>query len=121
MNWQHIQRYLDTAEGRSTSNLCCHVKICWGEEAIAGADATKLHPVAHEIVDKSLRMLDGSITAMFECIKGKGSVTYLHRQHTKTESRYVMVKPHLSCIPMLIFITSTEIIDGLLKVCVPSR
>jgi hypothetical protein len=110
MNWRHVWRYLDTADGRLTSNLRCHAKICWGEEAITGADATKSHCVAHENVEKSLRMLDGSITAMFEHIKGKGSVTYSHRQHTKTESRYVMVEPHLSHIPMLIFITSTEII-----------
>jgi hypothetical protein len=111
MNWRHIQRYLDTADERLTSNLCHHVKICWGKEAITGADAAKSHHVACEIVEKSLRMLDGSITAMFKCIKGKGSVTYLHRPHTKTESWYVMVEPYLSCIHMLIFITSMEIIQ----------
>lgn len=33
-----------------------------------------------------------SITTAFER-KGKGKVTYSHRQHTKTEARYVRVAP----------------------------
>ena len=59
-----------------------------------GADAAKLHAVACEIVEKSLRMQDGSIATMFECFKGNGKVTYSHKQHTKTEARYTRI-----CLP----------------------
>ncbi len=79
LNQWHIWRYLDTADEKSTSNLCCHAKICWGKEVVVGADAAKLHGAAHEIVEKSLRMQDGSITAMFKHVKGSGKVTYSHK------------------------------------------
>lgn len=95
MNWRHVRRYLDTTDGTSTSNLHHHAKICWGEEAVAGADAAKSHGATREIVERSLEMPDGSLTAMFERVKGKGKVTYSHRQHTKTEARYALV-----CLPV---------------------
>jgi hypothetical protein len=91
MTRRHVRRYLDTADGKSTSNLRRHAKLCWGEDVVAGADASRLHGAAREIVEKSLRMPDRSITAMFERVKGKGAVSYSHRQHTKTESRYALV------------------------------
>jgi hypothetical protein len=94
LNRRHVRRYLDTADGKSTSNLRRHAKVCWGEEAVAGADAAKLHGAAREIVEKSLRMQNGSITAMFERVKGDGKVTYSHKQHTKTGARYARV-----CLP----------------------
>lgn len=117
MNWWHVQRYLDTADGKSTSNLHCHAKICWGERAVAGADAAKSHDTACEIVGKSLRMPDGSITAMFECVKGKGKVTYSHKQHTKTEAWYTLI-----CIPvyMLIKLSVRRLFDRWPKACIPS-
>jgi hypothetical protein len=118
MNWRHIQRFLDTTDGKSTSNLCRHGKICWGEEAVAGADAARSHGAARKIVEKSLRMLDGSIVAMFEHVKGKGKVTYSHKQHTKTEAQYVPI-----CLPVHMLIKSSvqRLFDGWPKVCVPSR
>jgi hypothetical protein len=91
LNQQHIWRYLNTANGKSTSNLHHHVKICWGKEAVAGADAAKLHSATHKIVKKSLRMQDGSITAMFKCVKGNGKIVYSHKQHTKTGARYARI------------------------------
>ena len=81
-NWQHVWRYLNTANGTSTSNLHCHTKICWGKQAVAAADAAKLHGTAYEIVEKSLGMPDGSITAIFKCIKENGIITYSHIQYT---------------------------------------
>ena len=74
---------------------------------MAGVDAVKSHGAAHEIIEKSLRMPDGSITAMFEHVKGRGKVMYSHKQHTKTESQYALI--HLS-IYMFISIGSTEIV-----------
>jgi len=46
---------------------------------MAGVDAVKSHGAAHEIIEKSLRMPDGSITAMFEHVKGRGKVMYSHK------------------------------------------
>ena len=88
---RHVQRYLDTSDGKSTSNLCRHAKICWGEDSVAAADAAKTHAAAREVVEKSLGMLDKSITAMFERVRGNTQVTYSHRQHTKTEVRYAII------------------------------
>jgi hypothetical protein len=109
MNRRHIWRYLDTADGKSTSNLHRHAKTCWGEEAVVGADAAKSHGATHEVVEKSLMMLDGSITAMFECVKGNGKVTYSHKQHTKTEARYTLIS-HLSSCPHTDRVVSMEIV-----------
>lgn len=107
MNRRHVRRYLDTTDGKSTGNLRRHAKICWGEEAVAAADAAKLHGAAREIVEKSMRMPDGSITAMFERLKGSGKVTYSHKQHTKAEARYAPV-----CLPIHILIkfVSAEVV-----------
>jgi hypothetical protein len=88
---RHVQRYLDTSDGKSTSNLRRHAKICWGEDGVAAVDAAKTHAAAREVVEKSLGMLDKSITAMFERVRGNMQVTYSHRQHTKMEVRYAII------------------------------
>jgi hypothetical protein len=90
MNRRHVRRYLDTSDWKSTSNLRRHAKICWGVDAVEGADAASTHGAAREVVEKSLRMPNGSITTMFERVKGSGKVTYSHKQHTRTEARYVL-------------------------------
>ena len=38
---KRIGRFLDKADARSTSNLCKHVKSCWGEEIFMEADWEK--------------------------------------------------------------------------------
>jgi len=118
LNWRHVWRYLDTADGKSTSNLCHHAKICWGKDTVVGVDAGRSHDAAHEVIEKSLRMQDRSITAMFECVKGDGKVTYLHKQHTKTKAWYALI-----CLPahMLITLSVWRLSNGWLKVCVPLR
>jgi len=63
------------------------VKTCWGEEAIKAADEAKdVNEACTKVVGGIL--LTGSITAAFER-KGKGKVTYSHKQHTKTETKYI--------------------------------
>jgi hypothetical protein len=91
LNQWHVWRYLDTANRKLTSNLYHHAKICWGEEAVAGADAAKLHGAAYKIIEKLLRMQDGSIIAMFKHVKGNGKVAYSHKQHIKTRAWYTRV------------------------------
>ncbi|KAF8076913.1 hypothetical protein FPV67DRAFT_1559261 [Lyophyllum atratum] len=81
-----VNRYLDTKDARSTSNLRKHAKTCWGIEAIAAADATKDVDAAREVI-RMAGGRDGSITAAFERIKKSGAVSYSHRPHTDEETR----------------------------------
>ena len=90
-NGRMVRRYLDTGDAKSTSNLRKHARLCWGVETVAEADETKNYGAASEIIKLHK---DGSITESFER-KGKGKVTYSHRQHTTTQSRCVQV----SCSP----------------------
>ena len=80
-----VRRYLDTGDAKSTSNLRKHMKICWGEDAVAAADGTRNVQAAREVLGK---MVSGnsSITQAFKRA-AKGTVTYSHRQHTSTEAQ----------------------------------
>ena len=81
-----VKRYIDKSDVSSTSNLRKHAKICWGDDVVKAADETKDLACAQAIVAKS-GLENASITAMFERVKGKGAVTYSHKQHTKTETK----------------------------------
>ena len=80
-----MRRYLDKKDAKSTSNMRKHAKLCWGEETVKLADEAKNVQEARTTISG---VKDGSITASFER-KGKGKVTYSHRQHTRTETKYV--------------------------------
>jgi hypothetical protein len=82
-NGRKVRRYLDTSDAKSTSNLRKHAKICWGEEPVAAADATKDVHAAREALGK---FKDSSITAAFKRV-AKSKVTYSYRQHTTSETR----------------------------------
>src|SRR6266446_7286030 len=41
-NSHMVQRYLDMGDAKSTSNLCKHPKVCWGEEMVVVADQTEM-------------------------------------------------------------------------------
>lgn len=84
-NGRIVRRYLDTGDAKSTSNLRKHAKVCWGDDAVAGADTTRNVQAAREVLAK-MKSVDSSITGAFERA-AKGSVTYSHRQHTTTEAR----------------------------------
>jgi hypothetical protein len=78
-------RYLDKGDAKSTSNMVKHVKSCWGEVAYEAAQEAKTAVSARESVINNI-LKTGSITTSFER-KGKGKVTYSHKQHTKTEAK----------------------------------
>jgi hypothetical protein len=81
-----VRHYLDKGDARSTENLRKHVRSCWGEDILKAADEVKdVDEVRKNIVGSVLR--NGSITASFER-KGKGKITYSHRQHTRAETMY---------------------------------
>ncbi|KAG2085775.1 uncharacterized protein F5147DRAFT_748661 [Suillus discolor] len=79
----HIRRYLDKKDAKSTGNMRKHVKSCWGEAALQAAMD----------LDGPIKTLleTGSIKTSFER-KGKGKVTYSHRQHTRAETRAEVVR-----------------------------
>ena len=82
-----VQRFLDRGDAKSTSNMRKHAKKCWGDAVVASADkAANANDVCRTTIKGFLD--PQSITAAFKR-KGKGKVTYSHRQHTTTESRYV--------------------------------
>ncbi|TDL28987.1 hypothetical protein BD410DRAFT_682605, partial [Rickenella mellea] len=85
-----VRRYLDKSDFNSTGNLRKHAKKCWGEDVVKAADQAK---TADEVrATKGTGPLNlQSITAAFKR-SGKGKVTYSHQQHTKTESRYSLMK-----------------------------
>ena len=83
-----IRRYLDKKDRKSTGNLRKHAKSCWGAEAVEAVETVKTAAKACEHVVKPLQT-NGSITAVFERTK-KGNITYSHRQHTKTETKWVV-------------------------------
>ena len=100
-NGQYVRRYLNTGDATSTSNLRRHAKICWGDDAIEAACRTKDACAARDVLAKT-RVKDGSITAAFERV-GKESVTYSHRQHTKTEIRFVQMTESVLVANKIVF------------------
>ena len=93
--------FLNCPDHSSTGNLIKHVTSCWGKAAYEVAKACQHVNDAHESVVKPLTTT-GTITAAFEQ-KGKGKVSYRHRQHTKKETKSVnglhLLEVHLTVIP----------------------
>jgi hypothetical protein len=89
-NGRDVHHFLDTGDAKSTSGLRRHAKMCWGDEAVCAADETKDLEGACEVLKKSGVKRNGSITSAFARIY-KDKVTYLHRQYTYTETRYVVI------------------------------
>src|SRR6202042_3983526 len=84
-----VRWFLDKKDSTSTSNMRKHVKSCWGEDALKAAMEAGTAKHARKTVVKELKG-SGTITASFER-KGKGKVTFSHHQHTKAETKSVML------------------------------
>jgi hypothetical protein len=78
-----VRRFLDTKDAGSTGNMHKHARICWGVDTVKAASDAKDINDARDILANSK---DGSIAAAFK-VKGKGKVSYSHRQHTRTETK----------------------------------
>jgi hypothetical protein len=63
------------------------MKSCWGPDAVNAADRTQNVTEACDSVVEPLSK-DRPIMVIFKRV-GKGKVLYSHRQHTKTEAKYV--------------------------------
>lgn len=73
----------------STSNLCKHAISCWGEASVTAITTLSGIKDAQESVTSIKE--SGSVTAAFKK-KGKGKVSFSHRQHTKTETKAEIVR-----------------------------
>ena len=49
-NGREVWRYLDTTDAKSTGNLRKHTRMCWGDEAVVGADQTQDVDIAREVL-----------------------------------------------------------------------
>jgi hypothetical protein len=86
-----VWRYLDTGDAKSTGNLRKHAKKCWGDNVVASVDKAKTVKEVWDTTTNKGSLDPQSITAAFEQ-KGKGKLTYSHRQHTKTESKAEIIR-----------------------------
>ncbi len=102
-----IRRYLDKGDAKSTSNMLKHVRTCkgWGEDVYNSISEAKDIKVAQASVKGYLA--NGSITVAFA---KQGKVTYSSRQHTKAETRYVILPEAKHFAERLICIFSAEIV-----------
>lgn len=87
-----VRRYLDTSDATSTGNLRKHARKCWTDEVVQAADKATNAEAIRESTSRG-NLNPQSITACLER-QGKGTVTYSHRQHTKTETRSVFTNPY---------------------------
>jgi hypothetical protein len=86
-SWTKVMRSRRGTCGNMQRSVGKHAKKCWGDDVVASADkAANANDVRRTTIKGFLD--PQSITAAFER-KGKGKVTYSHRQHTKTESRCI--------------------------------
>jgi hypothetical protein len=83
---QWVHQFLDKDDAGSTSNLWKHALFCWGEASVKFI--TELSNIKDTRESVKSYQETGSITASFERI-GKDKMTYSHRQHMKTETKYV--------------------------------
>ncbi len=91
-----MRRFLDKGDAKSTSNLRKHAKKCWGDGVVEAADDAKTADEVRETAEAGV-LNQQSITAAFER-NNKGKVTYSHRPHTRTESRYVQHSSLVFCM-----------------------
>ena len=110
------RRYLDMKDKSSTGNLIKHIKLCWGDEVWKAASECKDAGEARVAVVKPFAK-SGSITASFERT-GKGTVTYMHRQYTKTETKFMGLPIKMN---QLTSEPEQKSFDGLRKVVVRLR
>lgn len=84
-----IKRWLHKKDRNSTSNLCKHVRKCFGDEALDCVDEVGSASKAHNGVQAYVR--SGDLLVSFTHTASKGKVTYSVRQHTRTQTRSVPV------------------------------
>ena len=82
-----VQQYLDKGDKGSMSNMWRHACLCGGETAVDDVTNGQNLETTCEIVRNHTEQ--GTISATFKQ-KGKTTVTYSHRQHTCTETKFIV-------------------------------
>ncbi|KAF8805491.1 hypothetical protein BYT27DRAFT_7192513 [Phlegmacium glaucopus] len=72
---RQVNRYLDKADARSTSNLRKHAKMCWGTDIVEAADRTKNIETTRSIV-AGIVSRNSSFSSVIEGA-GKGKLSYI--------------------------------------------
>ncbi|KAF8548098.1 hypothetical protein OG21DRAFT_1479311 [Imleria badia] len=75
---------------RGCKNMRKHTKKCWGLETLQATDSTKDVAEVHNKIVGSI-LCNGSITESFKR-KGKGKVTYSHRQHMCAKTKAEIIR-----------------------------
>lgn len=70
-----MNRYLDKADARSTSNLRRHAKICWGANVVAAADKIKDCNAIRAVI-RNTELNNGSLSTALEGM-AKEKLTYI--------------------------------------------
>ena len=78
-----VWHFLDKGNKVLTGNMCKHIRLCWGEDILSQVVEVKNIEAVRDLIRNHTK--NGSITVSFK-IKGKGKVTYSHRQHTHAET-----------------------------------
>ena len=72
---RQVNRYLDKADARSTSNLRKHAKVCWGSEVVEAADRTKNIEATRAVVAE-IASRNSSMSPVLDS-SGKGKLSYI--------------------------------------------
>ena len=102
-----VRRYLDKSDRVSTGNMRKHVRSCWGEAVLNQVGDAKDLKTAREAIKNHAG--DGTISVAFER-KGKGCLTYMHRQHTRSETRCAFVYAHDCWHGLIMLMPRAEIV-----------
>lgn len=70
-----MNRYLDKADARSTSNLRKHAKVCWGSDVVEAGDRTKNIEATRAVVAE-ITSRKSSPASVLEGA-GKGKLSYI--------------------------------------------
>lgn len=73
---RQVNRYLDKADARSTSNLRKHAKVCWGPEVVEAGDRTKNIEATRAVV-AGIASRKSSPASVLERVAGKGKLSYI--------------------------------------------
>ncbi|TFK81274.1 hypothetical protein K466DRAFT_502420, partial [Polyporus arcularius HHB13444] len=82
-----VNRFLETKDCGSTSNLRLHAKGCWGKDVVSRLEKTKNLHESRKAAKGFLKT--GKLTEYFCSQKGDHIVTYQQQTLTRMEMRYV--------------------------------
>ena len=74
---RQVNRYLDKADARSTSNLRKHAKVCWGPDVVEAGDRTKNIEATRAVVAGIASRQSSKASESVLEKAGKGKLSYI--------------------------------------------